>query len=78
MGLMYIDHYSFLSDIKLILQTLTVFLKASDSTEAFKQSEESDFFTSEEKSPKADKSALPAEGSAKGDVSAAQEPNEME
>lgn len=78
MDLMYIDHYSFLSDIKLILQTLTVFLKASDSTEAFKQSEESDFFTSEEESPKSDESALPAEESAKDDVSAVQEPDEQE
>lgn len=78
MDLMYIDHYSFLSDIKLILQTLTVFLKASDSTEAFKQSEESDFFTSEEESPKSDESALPAEESAKDDVSAVQELDEQE
>lgn len=45
MDLMYIEHYSIWSDIKLILQTLTVFLKASDSTEAFKQGEEYDFFT---------------------------------
>ena len=50
MDLMYIEHYSIWRDIKLIFQTLTVFLKASDSTEAFKHGEEFDFFTSEEAS----------------------------
>ena len=47
MDLMYIEHYSILRDIKLIFQTLTVFLKASDSTEAFKTGDEFDFFTSD-------------------------------
>ena len=46
MDLMYIEHYSIWGDIKLILQTFTVFLKASDSTEAFKHGEDFDFFTS--------------------------------
>ena len=35
MDLMYIEHYSIWMDIKLIFQTITVFLKASESTEAF-------------------------------------------
>lgn len=47
MDLMYIEHYSIWRDIKLIFQTLTVFLKASDSTEAFKTGDEFDFFTSD-------------------------------
>lgn len=47
MDLMYIEHYSIWNDIKLILQTLTVFLKASDSTEAFKHGDGYDFFTTE-------------------------------
>lgn len=46
MDLMYIEKYSIWLDIKLILQTLTVFFKASDSTEAFKKGEEFEFFTS--------------------------------
>lgn len=46
MDLLYIEHYSIWGDIKLILQTLTVFLKASDSTEAFHHGEDFDFFTS--------------------------------
>lgn len=48
MDLMYIEQYSIWLDIKLIFQTLTVFLKASDSTEAFKTGDEYDFFTSED------------------------------
>ena len=47
MDLMYIEHYSIWRDIKLIFQTLTVFLKASDSTEAFRTGDEFDFFTSD-------------------------------
>lgn len=47
MDLMYIEQYSIWLDIKLIFQTLTVFLKASDSTEAFKNGDEYDFFTAE-------------------------------
>ena len=47
MDLMYIEQYSIWLDIKLIFQTLTVFLKASDSTEAFKTGDEYDFFTAE-------------------------------
>ena len=35
MDLMYIENYSIWQDIKLIFQTFTVFLKASESTEAF-------------------------------------------
>ena len=47
MDLMYIEQYSIWLDIKLIFQTLTVFLKASDSTEAFKNGDEYDFFTAD-------------------------------
>ncbi len=47
LDLMYIEQYSIWLDIKLIFQTLTVFLKASDSTEAFKKGDEYDFFTFE-------------------------------
>lgn len=49
MDLMYIEQYSFWLDIKLIFQTLTVFLKASDSTEAFKTGDEYSFFCADDK-----------------------------
>lgn len=45
LDLMYIEKYSLWLDIKLIFQTLTVFFKASDSTEAFGEGEEFEFFT---------------------------------
>lgn len=77
MDLMYIDHYSLLGDIKLLLQTLTVFFKAADSTEAFKQGEESDFFTSEDGASDTDEDKSPEE-SAEGDFPAAQEPHEQD
>ena len=48
MDLMYIEQYSIWLDIKLIFQTLTVFLKASDSTEAFKTGDEYDFFCADD------------------------------
>ena len=38
MDLMYIQQYSIWQDLKLVFQTLTIFLKASESTEAFKKS----------------------------------------
>lgn len=57
MDLMYIEQYSIWLDIKLIFQTLTVFLKASDSTEAFKNGDEYDFFTAD--GAIADVSAVP-------------------
>lgn len=57
MDLMYIEQYSIWLDIKLIFQTLTVFLKASDSTEAFKNGDEYDFFTAD--GAIADASAVP-------------------
>ena len=47
LDLMYIEKYSLWLDIKLIFQTLTVFFKASDSTEAFGEGEEFEFFTQE-------------------------------
>ena len=45
MDLMYIEKYSLWLDFKLILQTVTVLLKASDSTEAFGNSELEYHFT---------------------------------
>ena len=66
MDLMYIEHYSIWGDIKLILQTFTVFLKASDSTEAFKHGEDFDFFTSceaqaDEQDGEGEETAAPAQ-----------------
>ena len=43
MDLMYIEKYSIWQDLKLIFQTFTVFLKASESTEAFGSEELYDF-----------------------------------
>lgn len=43
MDLMYIENYSIWQDLKLIFQTITVFLKASESTEAFGKEEAYDF-----------------------------------
>lgn len=43
MDLMYIENYSIWQDLKLIFQTFTVFLKASESTEAFGSEEYFDF-----------------------------------
>ncbi|MEG1835443.1 MAG: sugar transferase [Oscillospiraceae bacterium] len=48
MDLMYIEKYSVWQDIKLMFQTITVFLKASDSTEAFNRGDEYEFFISGE------------------------------
>ncbi len=45
LDLMYIEKYSLWLDFKLIFQTLTVFFKAADSTEAFGQGEGFEFFT---------------------------------
>ncbi len=55
MDLMYIEKYSIWLDIKLMFRTLTVFFKASDSTEAFKKGEEFEFFTSLEPNSDSDK-----------------------
>lgn len=44
MDLIYVERYSIWYDIKLILQTLTVFLKASDSTEGIKENDYSEEF----------------------------------
>ena len=60
MDLMYIENYSIWQDFKLIFQTITVFLKASESTEAFGQEELYDFDTDRErdrKKKKAEKEA---------------------
>lgn len=43
LDLMYIEKYSIWQDIKLIFQTLTVFFKADDSTEAFHHSDSYEF-----------------------------------
>lgn len=48
MDLMYIEKYSLWLDIKLMFQTLTVFFKASESTEAFGKGDEYEFFTQED------------------------------
>ena len=48
LDIMYIEKYSIWQDIKLIFQTLTVFFKADDSTEAFHHSDSYEFFTADE------------------------------
>ena len=53
MDLMYIENYSIWQDIKLIFQTITVFLKASESTEAFGTEELFDFDEDLERNRKA-------------------------
>lgn len=53
MDLMYIENYSIWMDIKLIFQTVTVFLKASESTEAFGSQELYDFDEDRERKRKA-------------------------
>ncbi|MGN1161256.1 MAG: sugar transferase [Candidatus Fimenecus sp.] len=47
LDLMYIEKYSLWLDFKLILQTVTVLLKASDSTAAFGSGENQYHFTEE-------------------------------
>lgn len=49
MDLMYIENYSIWQDFKLIFQTITVFFKASESTEAFGREELYDFDEDREK-----------------------------
>ena len=48
LDLMYIERFSLWLDFKLILQTLIVLLKASDSTEAFNKGKDFEFFRTEE------------------------------
>ena len=57
MDLMYIENYSIWQDIKLIFQTITVFLKASESTEAFGTQELFDFDEDRERNRKAARAA---------------------
>lgn len=45
LDLMYIEKYSLWLDVKLVFQTLTVFFKAADSTQAFGEGESFEFFT---------------------------------
>ena len=52
MDLMYIENYSIWQDFKLIFQTITVFLKASESTEAFHKEELYDFDNGRERDRK--------------------------
>jgi len=52
MDLMYIENYSIWQDFKLIFQTVTVFLKASESTEAFGKEELYDFDNDRERDRK--------------------------
>lgn len=53
MDLMYIENYSIWQDFKLIFQTITVFFKASESTEAFGTEELYDFDEDRERNRKA-------------------------
>lgn len=53
MDLMYIENYSIWQDFKLIFQTITVFFKASESTEAFGREELYDFDEDREKNRRA-------------------------
>lgn len=64
MDLMYIEQYSIWLDIKLIFQTLTVFLKASDSTEAFKTGEEYEFFCADDSSSETTETGIAEQDSA--------------
>ena len=48
LDLMYIEKYSLWLDVKLIFQTLMVFFNASDSTQAFGETEQFEFFRSDE------------------------------
>ena len=52
LDLMYIEKYSLWLDFKILFQTLTVFFKAGDSTEAFKKTKEIEFFTNDERKDK--------------------------
>lgn len=65
MDLMYIENYSIWQDLKLIFQTITVFFKASESTEAFGAEELYDFDEDRERnrrSAKAQEKTVPASG----------------
>lgn len=53
MDLMYIENYSIWQDLKLIFQTITVFFKASESTEAFGAEELYDFDEDRERNRRA-------------------------
>ena len=55
MDLMYIENYSIWQDFKLIFQTITVFFKASESTEAFGKEELYDFDDDRERDRKENK-----------------------
>lgn len=52
LDLMYIEKYSLWLDLKILFQTLTVFFKAGDSTEAFKKGKSVEFFKSKDKDNK--------------------------
>lgn len=52
LDLMYIEKYSLWLDFKILFQTLTVFFKAGDSTEAFKKTKEIEFFTNDDRKEK--------------------------
>ena len=66
MDLMYIENYSIWQDIKLIFQTITVFLKASESTEAFGTEELYDFDEDREKKRLAAKGLAGQQGNEQG------------
>ena len=48
---MYIEKYSLWLDIKILFQTLTVFFRAGDSTQAFNQGQDFEFFTQSTDAP---------------------------
>jgi len=54
LDLMYIEKYSLWLDVKLIFQTLMVLFNASDSTQAFKDGEQFEFFRSDDNEEKKD------------------------
>lgn len=51
LDLMYIEKYSLWLDIKILFQTLTVFFRAGDSTQAFNQGQDFEFFTQSTDAP---------------------------
>lgn len=81
MDLMYIENYSIWQDFKLIFQTITVFLKASESTAAFGKEELYDFDNDRERDRKSasskDKHKKHEEQSDQGESTAESSENEQ-
>ncbi len=76
MDLMYIENYSIWQDFKLIFQTLTVFFKASESTEAFGAEEIYDFDEDREKMRRAMREAAKAREAEQNAAKAGAEPED--